>query len=138
MKGLRTTDETMNLNKGLLSYLVTCVIIVFIAGCYYDVEEELYPSSSSCDTSDVTYSGFVKTTMESFCYVCHSTTAGPSNGGVILEGYNNIKVYVDNGKLLGAIKHESGFSAMPQGGSKLSDCTIKKIEAWVDSGAPNN
>ncbi len=128
----------MSLNRKFYLYSFSIVVISILSGCYYDVEEELYPSSSNCDTSSVTYSGFVKTTMESFCYVCHSTTAGPSNGGVVLEGYNEIKVYVDNGELLGAIKHESGFSAMPQGGSKLSDCTIRKIEAWVAAGAPNN
>jgi len=106
--------------------------------CYYDVEDELYPSSAICDTTDVTYSGFVVQTLESFCYTCHSQAAGPSNGNVILEGYNSLKVYADNGKLVGSISHSSGFSSMPQGGSKLSDCTISKISAWVDMGAPNN
>ncbi len=113
------------------------LIIIFFSGCYYDVAEELYPSSS-CNTADVSYSGFVDPTMKSFCYVCHSTTSGPANGNIILEGYSNIKVYVDNGKLVGAIKHDSNFSPMPQGGSKLSDCTIAKIESWVAAGAPNN
>ena len=129
----------MELNKRSVLFLCSLLAALTISGCYYDVEEELYPSSSNCDTSAVTYSGFVKTTMESFCYVCHSQTAGPSSGGgIVLEGYNEIKAYVDNGKLLGAIRHDQGFSPMPKSGSKLSDCTISRIEAWVNAGAPNN
>jgi hypothetical protein len=112
--------------------------LTLFQSCYYDVEEELYPSSGNCDTTDVTYSGFVVQTLESFCYTCHSQSAGPSNGNVILEGYSSLKVYVDNGALVGSISHSSDFSAMPKFGSKLSDCTINKISAWVNMGAPNN
>jgi hypothetical protein len=126
----------------LRSFLVVVIIgilILLIHGCYYDVEEELYPADVACDTSAVTYSGFVVQTLESFCYVCHNQVNGPSiGGGVVLEGYNELKTYVDNGKFIGAINHETGFSEMPRGGSKLTDCTINKIETWVSNGALNN
>ena len=39
-------------------------------------------------------------------------------------------------KLIGAIKHEPGFVAMPQSGGKLEDCDIEKMEAWIAAGAP--
>lgn len=109
---------------------------MFFTGCYYDVEEELYPSGQSCDTSAVTYSLGVEPIINSNCYVCHSAAA--AQGGVILDDYNALKGYADSGTLLGVIRHESGFSPMPQGGSKLSNCNIAVIEKWINDGSPNN
>ena len=108
-----------------------------LPGCYYDVEEELYPlDPSSCDTSGVTYSQTIAPIMNSSCNGCHSSSS-PS-GGIILDTYNAVKQNVDNGKLMGSVRWESGYSAMPQGGNKLDDCTIRKMETWVNAGAPNN
>jgi len=109
--------------------------MALFSGCYYDNELELY-GAPSCDTTAVSYSLFVENIMSDNCYVCHSAAA--NFGGVTLEGYDATKVYVNNGRLLGAIKHAPDFSAMPQGAPKLPDCTINKIEAWIDAGALNN
>ncbi|MCO6476015.1 MAG: hypothetical protein J5I94_05300 [Phaeodactylibacter sp.] len=103
--------------------------------CYYDVEEELYPEID-CDTQNVTYSGTVQPILSENCLVCHS--AAVNTAGITLEGYNNLKVYVDNGRFLGAIQHRPGFSPMPQGAAQLPECDILKIEEWITSGAPNN
>jgi hypothetical protein len=32
----------------------------------------------------------------------------------------------------------AGFKAMPQGGNKLDQCDINKIQKWVNAGALNN
>ncbi|MCB9265568.1 MAG: hypothetical protein H6558_11120 [Lewinellaceae bacterium] len=106
-----------------------------ITGCYYDVEEELYPAVE-CDTQGVSYSGTVQPLLSGNCYVCHS--AAVNTAGITLEGYNNLKVYVDNGRFLGAIQHQPGFSPMPQGAAQLPECDILKIEQWITDGAPNN
>ena len=126
----------------IVKKLPVALILFFSAswlfsGCYYDVEEELYPSTGQmCDTSAVTYSLSVEPIISSNCYVCHSAAA--AQGGVILDDYNSLKAYADAGTLLGVLRHESGFSPMPQGGSKLSTCTIAVIEKWVNDGSPNN
>ena len=39
-------------------------------------------------------------------------------------------------KIVGAINHTTGFSAMPQGGDKLEQCDIDFLTAWIDAGAP--
>ena len=107
-------------------------------GCYYDVEEELYPKSnagSTCDTSNATYTK-VLTILQNNCYSCHK--ASSSLGNVNIEGYANVKSYADNGKLLGVITWASGFSPMPKGGNKLNDCDIKNIQAWINNGSLNN
>ena len=105
-------------------------------GCYYDVEDELYPSTTGCDTTTVTYALSIKPIIETNCLVCHSQAS--NQGNVVLEGHANLKSWVTNGRLLGAIRHESGFSPMPKGGAKLSDCNISKIEKWVADGTPDN
>ncbi len=117
--------------------IISSLAIVFaVSSCYYDVEEELYPSLE-CSTADVTYSGVVEPLIRSNCYSgCHS--AASNAGNHTLEGYAKLKSYVDNGKLMGAIKHSAGFSPMPKNSAKLVDCNIEKIQAWIDAGAPNN
>jgi cytochrome c553 len=39
---------------------------------------------------------------------------------------------------MGCIEQQPGFDAMPKGASKLSDCDIARIRAWVAAGQPNN
>jgi hypothetical protein len=70
------------------------------------------------------------------CLGCHSS--GSKQGGVNLEGYDQVKKYVDNDGLLGSIAHLNGFDAMPQGGNKMSQTEICKIKFWIDNGALNN
>lgn len=65
---------------------------------------------------------------------CHNGTAEPDD----YRTYAGFKVQVDANRVLGSIKQEAGFSKMPKGGSKLSDCNISKIEAWITQGAKDN
>jgi len=110
--------------------------VLLLQGCYYDVAEELYPVTGSCDTANVTYTTHVKNVIENNCLVCHSQAA--NLGSINLEGHAQVKQYADNGRLLGAITHSPGYSPMPQNGNKLPPCTISQITAWVNKGAPND
>lgn len=126
----------MNANKRGF-YLLILLISVTMAGwgCYYDVEEELYPNG--CNTTNVSYSENVARIFETYaCIGCHQGTT--PDGGVSLEGYENVKIYVDNGKLLGSILPEEGFELMPLGGPRMKDCDIARIQSWIDAGAPDN
>ena len=105
------------------------------ASCVYNVEEVLYPSNI-CETTDVSYANVVEPILINNCYVCHAE--GVAQGGIVVESYNNLKVHVDNGRFLGAIRHDPGFSPMPQSNPKLSDCNITKIAAWIAQGALDN
>ena len=112
-------------------------MVFALQGCYYDIEEELYPSNgTTCDTSAVTYSGTIKSILNESCISCHSVAS--AQGNVVLEGYSLLKVYVDDGSFLGSVSHGAGYSPMPKGGNKLSDCKILQIQTWIASGAPNN
>jgi len=91
---------------------------------------------SGCDTAVFTYSGAVKGIMQNSCVACHSATL--QNGGADLSTYSGVKSAAVAGTLTGTITHASGYSPMPQGGNKLSDCEITQIQKWIDSGTLNN
>ena len=118
-------------------YLIISILAAttVFGSCYYDVEEELY-TTLDCSTTGVTYSLIVAPIINSKCYKCHD--AANNSGNITLEGYANLKKYVDSGQLLGAIKHGPGFSQMPKNEAKLVDCDIEKIEAWITDGALQN
>lgn len=120
--------------KGLKIIKLSIVLTLF-SSCYYDIEEELY-QPVECNTMDMSYTNDILPIISSTCYTCHSSQL--NLGSVTLEGYNNFMVYVENGRLVGAINHDAGFSPMPQGQAQLTDCKISKIEAWIAQGATNN
>jgi len=123
--------------KRFLWILILIVPVSVINGCYYDVEEELYPATGAvCDTSNVTYTLTVKPILDQNCNVCHSNAS--QQGSVILDSYADVAAQASSGKLMGAITHDPQFSAMPQGGAMLNDCNILKIGKWVQEGSPNN
>ena len=109
-------------------FIVTLMLGLY--SCTSDNQEEFY-DSAKCDTSKVTFSATVDPIIANNCKSCHSV--GSSNG-VTLVAYSDIKKLVDNGRLMGSIKHQAGYSPMPQGG-KLDDCTIAKLDAWINDGA---
>lgn len=111
-------------------------LALLFTGCYYDVEEELYPSID-CDTEQMSYANDILPIIQDNCYQCHRQN-GNQGAGIVLEGYTNLAVYVESGQLLGVVKHQSGFSPMPKNAPQLPSCNIEKIEAWIMAGAENN
>ncbi|MBA4139188.1 MAG: cytochrome c [Segetibacter sp.] len=127
------------------SSIAVILISVCFAGCYYDKEDLVYPrqtttttTTTSCDTTAVKYSVDIKNILSTNCYACHSGTA-TNGGGFKFDVYpGNLVAKALSGALVGSITHSPGFSPMPKGGGKLSDCDIAKIRTWVRNGAPNN
>jgi mono/diheme cytochrome c family protein len=111
-------------------------LCVYFSSCYYDKDELINPTTGNCDTTQVTFTQFVNPLITQQCVSCHSV--GNPSGNVLLDGYLNIKQQVDNGKLLGSLSHEVGFSPMPKNGTKLEVCQLSKMQRWVLNGAPNN
>lgn len=89
-----------------------------------------------CDSSKYKFAGDIQPIINKYCKGCHNSVT--ASGGYSYETYAGILVPVQNGRLLGAIKHQVGYSHMPKGGNKLSDCQIKKIENWIAAGTPND
>jgi hypothetical protein len=114
------------------------VIFMITVGCFNDSEDKLY-GQNTCDTTSMSYSQDIVPIIDAYCITCHNqSNAGSIGGNVILEDYTNLKIYVDNGDFLSSVLHDGNASPMPKGGSKLSDCEIEKISAWISAGSLDN
>jgi len=107
------------------------MVILLSQGCYYDVEETLYPGF--CNTDQVTYSGVIKPLVELRCNApaCH---VPGGNGTGDFTAYSGLKAQVDNG----AVENQViVLGAMPPSGT-LSDCEQEQFRVWIANGAPND
>ncbi len=123
-----------------ISKTILILIIASTTGCYYDNEEKLYTEvSTSCDLSNVTFNSNVKPILQASCFSCHSNSNAASSGaGIKLENHADVQNLAKNGNLMGVVKHSNGYSAMPKGGGKLTDCEISQLQKWIDNGTLNN
>ena len=117
----------MNRMKLLFAMLV---LIGFVA-CGDD--EDLV--TMTCETDGLTYNSVVADILNtsratSSCHASNTNTTFP------MGDYTEAFAAVGEGRIIGAINHESGFSQMPKGGTKLDDCTIDKLTSWINDGAP--
>jgi hypothetical protein len=132
MKGI---NMKMKISLGLL-LLVT---MVGISSCYYDKSDLLYGGNSGpCtdSTGTVSYAQKIVPMLQQYCYSCH-TGSFPS-GNQLMGTYTADKAMALNGKLYGTMSHAAGFSPMPQGMAKMSNCQLAVIKKWIDSGTLNN
>lgn len=119
-------------------YIIASVLII---SCSKSNEESQNTGGGSgggnnCDTVNMMFTANVLPILKTNCYSCHGN--GQVNGGVNFDTYAGVKAVADNGRLIGAITHAQGFSPMPKGMSKLSDCNINKIRSWIGRGTLNN
>lgn len=115
------------------------VLIGSLQSCYLNNEEELYgiPDPDDCNTASVSFSSDVNPIIQANCITgCHS--AVNQSFGIVLEQYEQIKNEAQNERFIKAINHESGASPMPKGATKLAQCKVDKIRAWIEDGALNN
>jgi len=124
-----------------MKILFACLLIVsaFLSGCYYDSQENLYPSlNNSCkDTVNVTYNGTIKPILNNYCNSCHYTGAADTKN-VNLDSYNGVVIAVNNQNLLSSITHDGTVKPMPNQGGKLDNCSIAAFSIWIKAKTPNN
>lgn len=90
--------------------------------------------TSSCDTTGVvTYQNQISAIMSNNCISCHSTANATK--GIILDTYVGVKTYLDNGKLLSAVK---GTSIQMPPGYKITNCEMRQLELWKANGGIQN
>jgi hypothetical protein len=129
----------MKKNNQILFSTFFITIIFVTSSCRYHNKEDLFPIPiSTCDTTQVTYSGTIIPILNDNCYRCHGTTTNTGSGGIILQDYNVLKGFAADGKFYGDAAHLPGYIPMPYDGGKLSDCDLQKVKKWVDNGYPNN
>lgn len=111
------------------------ILALTMNSCNYNNAQDIL-SGTICDTSSVSYSSTISGYMNNYCNGCHGG-ASPS-AGISTEGYSNVKALVVSGQLWGTMNHSVGYSPMPKGTPKLDECTLTKLKAWINAGAPNN
>jgi hypothetical protein len=125
--------------KPVLSALIILGIFI-ISSCYYDKEDLLYGGGNSTPCTDstgtVSYAQKVVPMLQQYCYSCH-TGSFPS-GNALMGNYATDKAMAQSGKLYGTINHSAGYSPMPKGMPKMSNCQSVTIKKWIDAGMLNN
>jgi len=116
-----------------------------LAACSYT---NSYEPPAPCNLPQtVSYQAHVLPILVQNCYSCHNAQNYKSlaSNTFNMEDFTQVKYYSSpaNGinnvsYMVGNIRHDAGFVAMPSNGGKLSDCEIATIKAWVDAGAPSN
>jgi hypothetical protein len=109
--------------------------VTLYSSCSNNSKEELL-NLSVCDTTAVKFS---TTIMPIFTASCNSQTGchgSVGQGSVLLESYDNIMDNTSTTAILTYIKASANW--MPKNNPKLDDCSINKIQAWVNQGALNN
>ena len=121
----------------LLSILTICCVLLY-ASCAKNNKEDILAQQGQCDTSITGYAQIIKPILDQQCATsgCHNSTT--KAGGYDLETFSSLQSIALGTKFLGSLKHETGFSPMPKNSGKLDDCSIQKIETWVNKGALNN
>ena len=92
----------------------------------------------TCDTVNMSYSVNVVPILEAYCYSCHGNGNTSGSGGILLEGYSNIKSWAADGYLTGNVTHAPGYVPMPYGQPALAVCQQDIIVDWVNNGYQNN
>ena len=130
----------MNKYKSLLFITAIATSIAGLNSCTKNKTEDMVIKESTCDSVKViSYKNDVQPLLNNNCGAqagCHSN--GSASGGVKLESWQGTNEVATTGLLMKTIKHESGVSFMPKGGSKLDACYIAIIGKWVRDGSLNN
>ena len=118
---------------------VFIISALVVSSCYQRNAEEFYPSNPSgqnCDTTNVTFSGTVQPIINAKCATsgCHND----NSTGYNLSTYGGVKAIANSNQLMNSILRNGQSKPMPQGEPKLDDCSLVKIQKWVNDGAPNN
>jgi uncharacterized membrane protein len=89
-----------------------------------------------CDPATATFAAGVNTIITTNCTGCHNNNI--ANGGINLQGYDNVKTQALSGKLVCVIDHGAGCLPMPQNAARLSNNCIQVIKNWIAAGSLNN
>ncbi len=96
-----------------------------------------YASQADCasfPSSVTSYDLVVKPILDTYCASAGCHDAITAAVGVDLTDYTKTKKAFESKDVLCSIHHGSGCEPMPQGGSKMSDSDINKIDCWVKNG----
>ncbi len=110
----------------LLFAAITCMLIT---SCERDEIVKIGGIGQNCDTNNVSFQQFIQPLIDKNCKGCHNNSK--QFAGVNLEGYINIKIVAQSGKLVRSL-----YGSM---GAYISgECDKAKIQAWINQGLKEN
>ena len=118
----------------LLKIMILVSMLAYFSNCTFDNEEDLL-EGFTCDTIDIVYSDLTYIFTD-ICLDCHES-GDTYRPGIEMDDYEEVKASINTGLVFPAIKHEGQYN-MPYEQPKLPDCDIKKIEAWINAGMPED
>jgi len=111
---------------------------MLLGSCYQKNREQLFTKDPNveCDTTNLSFKDDIKPIIDSKCATsgCHAEKL-PS--GYNFDTYEGVTLLIPSGRFMASINH-TGPKPMPKDLPKLDECTIAKITAWVNAGAPEN
>jgi len=111
-------------------------MLLVLSSCYKDNEQALYPvrpGTTSCDTTNPTYTATIQPIMLNNCTGCHYGVGGSAD--LDLTTYDKVMAAVNNKHLLEHVS-QNGYSLMPPSGA-TTDCNISQLRVWIRKGMPN-
>ncbi|HTE10408.1 MAG TPA: hypothetical protein VK645_05545 [Chitinophagaceae bacterium] len=123
------------MRAGQLICILVCFIVLMVVsgGCAYTKKDVVEIPCAVAD--NISYTTDIAPIIEANCAGCHS--AASLTSGILLDNYDGLKYYAQNGYLYGDISHAPGFRPMPDGEAKLNNCIIATIKKWIDTGTPH-
>jgi uncharacterized membrane protein len=114
--------------------LISILASIFIVGCYYDNEEELYPNSqpapNDTTTQAASWTADVKPIMDSRCATNGCHVSGQQSPA--LQTYDQ----VFNNRVRVQVRACQQKTMPPS--APLSNTDVNKLNSWINAGAPNN
>jgi len=113
-------------------------MLLLLSGCSYSHGNDAPVPCENATPALAKFDAVVMPIFEANCKRCHAAAVANRLGaGYQFDNYSDISKFNTN-QLLGAIRHEPNYVPMPVDGGKISDCDIRRIEAWVAAGKPSN
>lgn len=106
------------------------LITIALSGCYYDIEDELYPEPCFIPV-DIRYDFRIQQIVETNCTTsgCHEPN-GTAPGD--FTSYNGLLPFLEDGSFENRVVE---LRTMPPSG-ELAPCEIEQIKAWLAAGFP--
>lgn len=112
-----------------LCLLFAAITSVLITSCERDEIVKIGGIGQNCDTNNVSFQQFIQPLIDKNCKGCHNNSK--QFAGVNLEGYFNIKIVAQSGKLTSSLYRSMGAYIS-------SECDKAKIQAWINQGLKEN
>lgn len=112
-----------------LCFLLGAIISTSITSCEQDEIVKIGGIGQNCDTNNVSFQQFIQPLIDKNCKGCHNNSR--QFAGVNLEGYHNIKIVAQSGKLISSLYRSMGAYIS-------SECDKAKIQAWINQGLKEN